>query len=541
MRLIRAAQYLGGVLIIFGLSWASIAFTRTTGTVSAVWPADAVALALALRWGSRSLTDQGLVVLGATVAEALADVLYGSSLPFSLALASCNGLGIAVSLLLVRGLDDPFESPRNFARFLLGAIVIGPLAGSVPAVFVFKAFAGGTGLIHVFTRWYMAVALGVAVVAPLMLKLRWPIAFGRIDGRRLAAAAGAQLVFAAVAAVILFQPKYPPIVAVFPFLVLAVLSEKNFGAVLAVLSTTVLAVIATVYGRGPAVLAHYTGVQPFQVLQLIIGCMLMTAHPIAAMVAKLDRLAEENNRRRAEAEELNAIKTKLLAHVSHEIRSPLSGVTSMAELMSEGIMGELTPRQRETLVQIARAGSEVQTLARDLLDAATLQSGKASVNLSGVAIEEAVEAAVTAARFRGGEFGGSVAVVSGYLGDVMVAADPLRLRQILVNLIVNGLKYGGRPPVVQVCAYVTERGTVRFEVSDNGSGVDPQLREAMFKSFNRLGAEKSDIEGAGLGLALSRELALLQDGRLGVEDGEIGGARFWLELPQWKAATAQAA
>jgi signal transduction histidine kinase len=539
-KLLRAAQFAAGMLVVFGLSWASVAFTRQTGTVAAVWPADAVALALILRW-ARGLPEKGLLLVGTVLAEAGADLIYGSSVPFSLALASCNGVGLLVSAFLLRRLKGPIDRPSAFIAFLFGGVLIGPLAGAAPAVFVFKAFQPEAISLSVLSRWYFAVALGVAILTPFILELRRPVPLARLDRKAAATFIGAQAVYAALAAFLLFQTRYAPLVALFPFFVVAVMSHRSLGAVCAILTTSVLAMIATALGKGAAVIAGMAGVAPLEVLQLLLGCLILTAHPIAAMMRKLDGYAAEAERRRQDAEELSAIKTRLLAHVSHEIRSPLSGVTSLAELMRDGMMGELTPQQRESLAQIAQSGMEVESLARDLLDAATLQSGRASVHLVDVDVESAVESAVQGGRLRASEFGGSVTVVGAYCGGLKVAADRLRLRQILINLIVNGLKYGGRPPVVQVAAYATGRDTIRFEVSDNGAGLTEAQREALFRSFERLGAEKTDIEGAGLGLALSRELAQLQHGRLMVEDGDLGGARFVLELPCWNEGRTAAA
>ena len=185
------------------------------------------------------------------------------------------------------------------------------------------------------------------------------------------------------------------------------------------------------------------------------------------------------------------------------------------------------------------AGAEVDQLARDLTDTAAIQSGRARVSIGEVRVAEAVESAVNAARFRAAEYQGEIEVAA--LGEhLSVAADPLRLRQILVNLLVNAAKYGGRPARVRIFAGGTGRGTVRFEISDNGAGVPLERRGDLFKDFERLGAETTGLDGAGLGLALSNEIARLQNGTLGVGDGELGGGLFWLELPLWSAAAAAA-
>jgi signal transduction histidine kinase len=220
-----------------------------------------------------------------------------------------------------------------------------------------------------------------------------------------------------------------------------------------------------------------------------------------------------------------------LAYVSHEIRSPLSGVTGLAQLMHDGGLGDLTPAQREILGRIATTGAEVDALASDLIDTAALQSGNARVAIEAVDVAEAARLAVEAVSFRIAQYGARIEIEPPQPG-LAVAADPLRLRQILVNLLVNGAKYGGRPPRVKLSVAVCSPGRVRFLVEDNGRGVAPERRAALFNDFERLGAEKTDIAGSGLGLALSREIARLQDGVLGVEDA-ADGSRFWLELPLW--------
>jgi signal transduction histidine kinase len=273
-------------------------------------------------------------------------------------------------------------------------------------------------------------------------------------------------------------------------------------------------------------------------MQLLIGSMVFTVLPVTALLRRLEAYAVELEEKRQAAEEANRIKTRLLAYVSHEIRSPLSGVTGLAQLMRDGHMGALTGSQREALEEIANVGAELDALASDLTDAAAIQSGEATLHIGPVDGTEAVRSAVAASRFRLEEYGASLAL-SPLPKGVMVAADPLRLRQILVNLIVNAAKYGGKPPRIRI-ALTHGAGVARFEVFDNGAGVGADQREALFKDFQRLGAEKTDVAGSGLGLALSHEMARLQGGRLEIVDTAPGETCFRLELPLAVRAAAAA-
>jgi signal transduction histidine kinase len=336
-----------------------------------------------------------------------------------------------------------------------------------------------------------------------------------------------------------FNP--PALFLLAPLMVVGALSHRELGGVTAVVVMAVVSVGTTLAGQGPANVAALASVDRIMLMQVLLASMVFTVLPVSALLQRLDLYAAEIEERRARAEELNALKTRLLAYVSHEIRSPLSGVTSLAALMRDGQMGELTSAQREILDQISSTGAEVDALARDLTDSAAIQSGKASVQLHPVRVGEAIRAAVYLARFRAAQHEATLEAPELPAHDLEVVADPLRLRQILVNLMVNGAKYGGRPPVVRITAVETGRGSVRFEVCDNGRGIAPDRREALFGAFERLGQESSQVEGAGLGLALCREMASLQNGVMGVDDADTGGMRFWLELPLAEARIRSAA
>lgn len=526
----RRAFAIAGLLLGATVAWAAeMELCVLSESASALWLMNAVMLALILRI-PRNGPERLAALVAAPVCISAAGWVVDGNLVTGLRVGISNGVEIVLAAALLWRAPLPLVGPRAFLRFALGPVLAAPLiAGGV--AYLLGSMAG----VHRPPLWPISWAssdtLGMLVAGPLALNFD-PGA--RLGARRLAIVGLALIGVLGVASLVFTQTNPLLFMLLYPVIVVAALSDRELGGPLAIVAVALVAVIAVGLNLGPPIPAEHRGLDEMMMLQLFLASLVVTALPVTALVHRLDLQAGELEARRSEAEELNAVKTKLLAHVSHEIRSPLSGVTSLAQLLSEGVMGDLTPRQREGLSQIAQSGAEVEALARDLLDAATLQSGKASVHIVDIEVEDALEAAVAAARFRAKEYGGSVVILGSYAPELRVAADRLRMRQILINLIVNGLKYGGRPPLVHVAAYTKASGMVRFEISDNGSGVSPELRQTLFRSFDRLGAEKSDIEGAGLGLALSRELAQLQGGTLGLEDGDLGGARFWLELPLWR-------
>jgi signal transduction histidine kinase len=514
------------VLAISALALAVRELTRAGDAVSAVWPISALILAVCVRW-ARSEREQVVSLVVCSLGVMAANATSGANAPLAILLPLVNLIEIAAAVWVFRRYGAPLDSLGGFMAFLGGAVVAGPVISAFLATGVCFVFAPEAAP-KVFARWLVSTSIGMAVLGPFVLSLRGPRR-AAFDSRRRMLFVAAQALLLAASLVIFMQVEPPPLFAIYPFLALAALSHIELGGSIGLLIATLVVVVATLMGRGPAAIADITGYARLPVMQLLLASMVFSVLPISALMRRLERYAAELDERRAEAEEISAIKTKLLAYVSHEIRSPLSGVTGLAQLMHDGGLGEMTAAQRDILGRIAMTGAEVDALASDLIDTAALQSGHAPVAIEAVPVAEAMRQAMEAVTFRIAQYEARIELIPPEPG-LAVAADPKRLRQILVNLLVNGAKYGGRPPRVTLSVAVSGPGRARFVVADNGRGVAPERRAALFSDFDRLGAEKTDISGSGLGLALSREIARLQDGTLGVDDC-LEGSRFWLELP----------
>ena len=520
----------------FAASWTVIVLTREMNTVAAVWPINALVTAWLVRC-TQDERERRLIMVLAAVAIGAVNLLNGSTAIQTGVMVALNLCEITFATWVVGKVGPPIDSLRAFAAFVAGAAIAGPVLTGLAAGVLFALTAHGADPFQVGLRWFYADGLGMMIVGSLALSVRVP----RRDEKReawLQFLAG-QTVVLVGAMVIMLRPGTPGLYLIYPFLVVGALSHRELGGVTAVAVTALVVWIATLLGRGPAAVADLASFDRIRLMQSLLAAMVFTVLPISALLRRLDATAAELRQRQERAEELNILKTRLLAYVSHEIRSPLSGVTTLAQLMRDGALGDLTEPQRESLDRIASTGADLYQLARDLTDTAAIQSGKAKVVIGAVGVSAAIFAAVDAASFRMLEYDAEVFGPGPLPEGLRVAADPLRLRQILVNLLVNAAKYGGRPPVVRVAA-VVGAASVRFEVSDNGPGIAPERRAALFKDFERLGAEQGDLDGSGLGLSLSHEIARLQHGRLDVVQAEGGGCLFWLELPLWREEAAAA-
>lgn len=518
-------QLLGLFAAVFAACLVSMLLFRGSSPVSVVWPANALVLAVMLR-AFTSLMDRAQALLISVAAMILASLIVGRGILVSYGFAFANIVEIGVAAWLIGERLSPFNDGRALWRFLAGAVLAGPLASAMVAGL---ALLPGTGLDHAMRgagRWLAADSLGMAIWAPFALTIGACRPLSMRGWLKAAAIMG--LVIGCVAT-IFFAPN-APLFLVFPFLILSVYAHRELGPPLALAATGLIAAAATWTGHGPLIVALRFGWDPVLVMEIFLAAAVAALAPTTALLRRLDSYAADAERRAREATVQSEIKTRFLAHVSHEIRSPLSGVVTLAQMMEQGAAGALSAPQQEIVHQIAESGGEIEALSRDLLDAAALQSGKVKLNLQVLDLQEVIDRAVSATRFRLNRYDATLRVAEKAGAGLAVRADAQRIQQILLNLIGNAAKYGGSPPAIELKVRRIG-GRLRIEVDDNGPGIPAAKRGKLFTPFDRLGAERTEVEGAGLGLALSRDLARLQGGDIGVGDGELGGACFWLDLP----------
>ena len=241
---------------------------------------------------------------------------------------------------------------------------------------------------------------------------------------------------------------------------------------------------------------------------------------------------------RDEAERANRAKSEFLSRMSHELRTPLNAVLGFAQLIERDRAEPPRPVQRERIRQILHGGAHLLELINEVLDLARIESGALpmqhdAVNVDAV-MDDCLRLVEPAARQRGLTLDGGAARAG--LGDVYT--DATRLRQVLLNLLSNAIKYnhpGGR---VQLRGQALDGG-VRLEVVDTGPGLTSGEQGRLFQAFERLDADRSAVEGTGIGLALSKALVDLMGGRIGVSSVPGVGSTFWVELPRGVAAPAQ--
>ena len=244
------------------------------------------------------------------------------------------------------------------------------------------------------------------------------------------------------------------------------------------------------------------------------------------------RLAQEafgEERKRREVSELaNAAKTDFLSRVSHEMRTPLNAVMGFAQLLEA--QPELDAQKtRHYARHIHTAGGHLLSLVTDLLDLNRIAQGQLKINVQrlqlSAVVDETLDMLSSLARDHGIELDTTVA------GDLVVLADHLRLRQVLLNLGSNAIKYNRHGGSVSLRAKRLATGPIRIEVRDNGIGMTAEQQQQLFEPFERLGHETSKTPGVGLGLVIVRGLVHQMGGTLALASAARQGTTVTIELP----------
>jgi len=229
-----------------------------------------------------------------------------------------------------------------------------------------------------------------------------------------------------------------------------------------------------------------------------------------------------------EAERANTAKSEYLSRMSHELRTPLNAILGFAQLLELEDLGDV---QRENLHFILSAARHLLALINEVLDIAAIEAGRLPLSLEPVAVADVVAETVSLIRPLADQH--EVLLISPPQSPAThVTGDRQRLKQILLNLLSNAVKYNRQGGTVQIGFEPAAGERLRVQVIDSGLGIPEHALDQLFVPFERLGSDESGVEGAGLGLPLSKRLAEAMGGTLEVSSTAGQGSCFWVELPQ---------
>jgi len=518
------------------------------------------ALGIATLWPCNALLAAGLLVLSPSRRAILTIVAVVSHLTIDLAVGDNFGRALLYSLvdvgegLLVWGVTKRFFGGPPRVRTMRQLALLTTLTAPVTLLMAVICAAGLALLyempfVAVLTDRFLAGVLGMSIALPAVLVLL-DSEHRRTFQRRPLEQLGLCVLIAVVTGVVFNPEGLPAPFILFPASLLVAFRLGPRGAALASLIVACVAIPQTVHGLWiTQVQTDWSQAHQNRLVQVFVGVLFVTTLATGLALAQQERLRRLLIRReqltraaRARALAANEAKTEFLATMSHEIRTPLNSMLGFSQLLVE--RQDLPPDARRQLSLIDSAGTALLTVVNDILDFSRVEAGQVELlfqpTSAAAVLHDAVGIIRPEAQNKGltleVEVNDPVANGTGGLHDL----DGLRLRQVLLNLLQNAVKFTevGR---IRACLTI-EPGEIedrlKFEIVDTGVGIAIEQQGRLFQRFSQVDSSASRAYGgAGLGLAISKALVELMGGRIGVDSALGHGSVFWLELsaPQAEA------
>lgn len=251
-------------------------------------------------------------------------------------------------------------------------------------------------------------------------------------------------------------------------------------------------------------------------------------------IEERNRVEDDLKKARLDAEEANQAKSEFLSRMSHELRTPMNSILGFAQLLE---MSELLPKQKKSVRHILHSGKILLDLINEVLDISRIEAGRLSLSIEPVSLNSVIKEIIDVVYPLAKAKQIKIELVDFPLNNLFVKTDRQRLKQILINLINNAIKYNRTSGTVFIKTDLVPGNygnaqRVRISIVDKGIGISPEDLKKIFTPFERIGAEKSQTEGTGLGLTVVKKLVEAMGGKLGADSVKEVGSTFWFELPQ---------
>ncbi|WP_317928647.1 PAS domain-containing protein [Halioxenophilus sp. WMMB6] len=245
-------------------------------------------------------------------------------------------------------------------------------------------------------------------------------------------------------------------------------------------------------------------------------------------ITEIKQAQERLARARDEAESANISKSKFLSGMSQELRTPMNAILGYAQLFE--FDSNLSNEQWDNIREIRKAGEHLIQLIDDVLDLSKIESGHITLNMEPVMVADVVRDCITLSHPQANQYGVTITADLDDAEPLYAECDRVRLKQVLLNLISNGIKYNRESGWVNLNLFVHDAEELCISVEDNGQGIPEPKQQELFQPFNRLGAEKTAIEGTGVGLVITKRLVEMMAGDISVYSQENVGSCFEIHL-----------
>ncbi len=501
-----------------------------SGFATLVWPPTGIAIAALLLGGYRLWPG---VFIGALVAN----VWNGAPIPVGLGIAAGNTLEALAAVYLLHRLPD-FRVSLDRVRDAVGLIILAAALSPVVSATIGTGTLQIAGLIPAgqigdhWRAWWLGDAIGALLVAPVILVWASKPTFTSAPRLLEAVALGSLVVIASIFVFIipeqgnsgLFSQSY----VFFPLLIWAAIRFGQHGAVSTTLLVSIIAVWGTAIGKGPFV--DSTLHSSLFALQTYMGVTAATFLILGASTAERDRVRSDLSVAHDVAAKANRAKADFLAVMSHELRTPLNAIAGYAEILSVGVTGPLNEKQAEAVSRIQRSQEHLLSLIDDVLTFAKIEAGTSQLHPRPVRVVNAFEELDPLVQ---PQLTRKNMVLEHGVSDpsIHVFADPNKLRQILLNIVGNAIKFTPAGGSILLGA-TRDTDTVVMTVTDTGIGVPPDKLSQVFEPFFQVDTGMTrEYSGVGLGLAIARDLARAMGGEIRFDSAVGEGSVVSVVLP----------
>lgn len=509
---------------------AGLTLDAVSGFASLVWAPTGIALAAVLLAGSRLWPG---VFIGALIANVItgAPVLAATGIAAGNTLEAVAG---AYALRRVPGFQIRLDSLRDvFALIVLAALLSTMISATIGVTSLY--FAGLTpqaNLAETWRTWWIGDAIGALLIAPLILVWAAPPR-APLGTRRLGEAAVLVLGLLVASFIVLTLSvswgggPLSHAYVFFPLLMWAAIRFGQRGAITATVLVSAITIAGTVLGRGPFI--QPTLHASLLALQTFMGITGATFLVLGASSSERERSRDQLRAARDIARDANRAKAEFLAVMSHELRTPLNAIAGYSELLSLGLSGPLNQKQSDAVMRIRTNQQHLLALIDDVLSFARIEAGNTPIKQESIPVREALDSLEILLRpdLARQEL---AYIWKGCDPSLVVRADPIKLRQILLNVLGNAIKFtpsGGR---IELSAHQSgDRISIR--VSDTGIGIPAEKIDRVFDPFfqGQSGTTR-EYPGVGLGLSISRDFARAMGGDIQVESAANQGCVVTIDL-----------
>jgi len=495
--------------------------------VPTLWTANAVAIAALMVLPRRQAID---FLIASTLVHIGLELALGVPWRFVAIVSVLDAPQTIAIAALMRAMRVP--SRVRDARGLLMVIASASILTAIGSTLVNGLLMASRArpFFQNWSEWTASNVLGAAIALPVVLILMDRRHREGFKVRPLEGVATQFLVVATSAVIFAIDGGYR--VMLFAPVLLAAFRGGPRAVAIAVTGSMAVAIPAVLFRTGADINAALGPLRHALIFHIVLYAVgLVSALALgrqARLQALLVRRTAVARAAKAKAQAANRAKSDFVATISHEIRTPLNSILGFAALVADDPTLSVESRRRLDLV--SRAGRSLAEIVGDLLDFAKVEAGRLDLTLTPVSpaalLRDAVDIIAPEAAAKGLYLR---AMFEGV--DAPVALDETRLRQVLLNLLANAVKFTREGGVVARLTAGPAPGALRFEITDTGIGIAPEVQARLFQRFSQADSSISrSYGGTGLGLAISKALVSAMDGEIGVESQLNHGARFWITL-----------